>query len=83
VAAGLVERRPEESDRRAVVLTLSPQGAAREREVRAVEERMYSTLEGAGAPDELAAAMSILERFVAGQPSGDALEAREARERHP
>jgi DNA-binding MarR family transcriptional regulator len=77
VAAGLVGRAPLDEDRRAVVLTLTPQGAQLERQVREVEERMYDDINSAGTAAELAAAMVALERFVAGRPSGSALTARE------
>jgi DNA-binding MarR family transcriptional regulator len=80
VAVGLIERRTLESDRRAVELTLTAEGAIREREVHAIESAMYADLDRAGSPADLAAAIEILERFVAGRPSGDALEARAARE---
>jgi DNA-binding MarR family transcriptional regulator len=80
VAVGLVERRTLESDRRAVELTLTAEGTLREREVRAIESTMYADLDRAGSPAELAAAIEILERFVAGRPSGDALAARAALE---
>jgi DNA-binding MarR family transcriptional regulator len=78
VAVELVERRTLETDRRAVELTLTAQGAALERKVRAIESAMYADLDGAGSPAELAAAIEFLGRFVAGRPSGDALAARAA-----
>jgi DNA-binding MarR family transcriptional regulator len=76
VAVGLVERRTLETDRRAVVLTLTAEGAKLERDVRSIEETMYADLDRAGSRAELAAAIEILERFVAGRPSGNALAAR-------
>lgn len=76
VAVGLVERRTLETDRRGVVLTLTAEGANLERGVRSIEERMYADLDRAGSRAELAAAIEILERFVAGRPSGNALAAR-------
>ena len=82
VAVGLVERRTLESDRRAVVLTLTADGERLEKAVRSIEERMYADLDQAGSAAELARAIEILERFVAGRPSGTALAARIARE-HP
>ena len=78
VAVELVERRTLETDRRVVELTLTAEGAALERKVRVIESAMYNDLDGAGSPAELAAAIEILERFVAGRPSGDALAARAA-----
>jgi DNA-binding MarR family transcriptional regulator len=78
VAVELVERRTLETDRRAVELTLTIEGAALETKVRAIESAMYDGLDSVGSPAELAAAMEILERFVAGRPSGDALVARTA-----
>jgi DNA-binding MarR family transcriptional regulator len=78
VAVELVERRTLETDRRAVELTLTTEGAALETKVRAIESAMYDGLDSVGSPAELAAAMEILERFVAGRPSGDALVARTA-----
>lgn len=76
VAVGLVERRPLETDRRGVILTLTTEGARLERGVRSIEERMYADLDRAASQAELAAAIEILERFVAGRPSGTALAAR-------
>jgi DNA-binding MarR family transcriptional regulator len=78
VAVGLVARRTLHSDRRAVELTLTDEGAALERRVRTIEEAMYTDLDRAGSPTDLAAAIELLERFVAGRPSGDALAARAA-----
>jgi DNA-binding MarR family transcriptional regulator len=77
VTVGLVERRALAEDRRAVVLTLTPEGKRLERLVVDVESRMYQDIDGAASPAELAAAIELLERFVAGQPSGTALAARE------
>jgi len=79
VAAGLVERRILEADRRAVTLTLTTEGARLERQVRSIEEAMYSDLDSAGSPTDLATVIEILERLVAGRPSGRALAARIAK----
>jgi len=79
VLVGLVERKTLETDRRAVVLTLSSKGVALERMVREIEERMYADLDRVAPPAELIRAIEILERFVAGRPSGDALAARTAK----
>ncbi len=76
VAVGLVERRALESDRRALVLTLSQDGAALEARVRSIEQAMYADLERLGSTAELDAVVGILERLVAGRPSGAALDAR-------
>jgi MarR family transcriptional regulator, organic hydroperoxide resistance regulator len=76
VAAGLVERRPLETDRRAVVLTLTAKGEKLERRVRSIEDAMYAELDQAGSPAEVATAIEFLQLFVVGRPSGDALAAR-------
>ena len=48
--------------------------------MRGIEEAMYAGLHTIGTPAELATVIAVLERVVAGHPSGDAIAARIARE---
>jgi hypothetical protein len=41
--------------------------------VRAIEEAMYAELDGIGTDAELATVIAVLERVVAGRPSGEAI----------
>ena len=81
VELGLVDRAtPDAGDRRQVILQLTAEGRSLEKQVRGIEEAMYSELDGIGTDAEIATVISVLERVVAGHPSGDAIAARVARE---
>ena len=81
VELGLVSRTtPDAGDRRQVILELTEKGRALEKQVRGIEEAMYAELDGIGTDAELATVIAVLERVVAGHPSGDAIGARVARE---
>ena len=70
---------PEAGDRRQVILQLTAKGRSLEEQVRTIEEAMYAGLDGIGTDAELATVIAVLERMVAGHPSGDAIVARVAR----
>jgi DNA-binding MarR family transcriptional regulator len=72
VELGLVDRAtPDVGDRRQVILQLTAKGRSLEESVRQIEERMYAELDGIGTDAELATVIEVLERVVAGHPSGD------------
>jgi hypothetical protein len=48
--------------------------------VQAIEETMYAELDRIGTDAKLATVVAVLERVVAGHPSGDAIAVRVARE---
>jgi len=82
VELGLVSRTtPDAGDRRQVILQLTAKGRSLEKQVRGIEEAMYAGLDGIGTDAELATVIAVLERVVAGHPSGDAIAARVARQR--
>jgi DNA-binding MarR family transcriptional regulator len=81
VELGLVDRAtPDAGDRRQVILQLTAKGRELEGAVRGIEEAMYAGLDGIGTAAELATVIAVLERVVAGHPSGNAIAARIARE---
>ena len=81
VELGLVDRAtPDAGDRRQVILQLTAKGHSLEKQVRGIEEAMYAGLDGIGTDAELATVIAVLERVVAGHPSGDAIAARVGRE---
>ena len=71
---------PDAGDRRQVILQLTAKGRSLEKQVRGIEEGMYAGLDGVGTDAELATVIAVLERVVAGHPSGDAIAARVGRE---
>ena len=84
VELGLVDRAtPDAGDRRQVILQLTAKGRSLEKQVRGIEEAMYAELDGIGTDAEVATVIAVLERVVAGHPSGDAIAARDARETSP
>jgi DNA-binding MarR family transcriptional regulator len=84
VELGLVDRAsPDAGDRRQVILQLTPKGRELEGAVRGIEEAMYAGLDGIGTDAEVATVIAVLERVVAGRPSGDAIAARVARAVEP
>ena len=81
VELGLVSRTtPDAGDRRQVILRPTAKGRSLEQSVREIEEAMYAELDGIETDAELATVIAVLERVVAGHPSGDAIAARVARE---
>jgi DNA-binding MarR family transcriptional regulator len=72
VARGLVDRRPGTTDGRAVELTLTPEGQRLSREVTAIEQAMYTTIDSITGPD-IDVTLDFLRAFVDGSPSGNAL----------
>jgi len=81
VELGLVSRTtPDAGDRRQVILRLTAKGESLEKQVRGIEEAMYAGLDGIGTDAEVATVIAVLERVVAGHPSGDAIAKRVAGE---
>ena len=72
VARGLVDRRPGARDGRTVELTLTPEGERLSREVAAIEEAMYATIDAISGPD-IGVTLDFLRTFIDGSPSGRAL----------
>jgi DNA-binding MarR family transcriptional regulator len=76
VEAGLVARVDALDDRRRVELTLTSAGREREVAVRSVEARLYGAIDSASAGIDADAAIELLQRLSAGEPSGLALSER-------
>lgn len=76
VEAGLVARVDALDDRRRVELTLTSAGREREVAVRSVEARLYDAIDSASAGIDADAAIELLQRLSAGEPSGVALSER-------
>jgi DNA-binding MarR family transcriptional regulator len=72
-AAGLIERGQRPGDRRAVVLSLTPEGRRAARDVAAAERQLYDGLAAALSERETAALVRGLRKLVAGRPTGDAI----------
>jgi MarR family transcriptional regulator, organic hydroperoxide resistance regulator len=77
VAAGLVSRDADPTDRRHVTLSLTGDGHALAREVGAVEERLYQTIDSLTAGLPLDGALALLRPFAAAFPNGQALSRRQ------
>jgi len=73
VRAGLIERTEDPDDRRRIRLSLTPQGLAKERETRQIENTLYESIDALPGAADLAATLRLI---VAGQPSGLALSRR-------
>jgi MarR family transcriptional regulator, organic hydroperoxide resistance regulator len=80
VSRGLVDRRPATEDRRRVVLTLTPEGIARESDVRAIEDGVYDAIDSVFPAAEADSLLASLLTMVAGSPAGNALATRIAAE---
>jgi DNA-binding MarR family transcriptional regulator len=76
VEAGLVARVDALDDRRRVELTLTSAGREREVAVRSVEARLYGAIDSASAGIDADAAIELLQRLSADEPSGVALSER-------
>lgn len=74
--AGLVDRVTDPSDRRSVTLSLTPAGREVDAGIRLIEDRLYADIDANTAGIDLDTVFGLLQRLSAGQPSGDALEAR-------
>lgn len=76
VDRGLVQRQPDGSDARAVVLSLTPAGVAQADQVQRLESAMYDHLDRLSGPDAQAA-IRFLRSYVHGTPVGESFERRE------
>ncbi|HEX9036827.1 MAG TPA: MarR family transcriptional regulator [Ktedonobacterales bacterium] len=73
IAAGYVARAESPTDRRKVVLTLTPRGREVAARVRQVEVALHSAMSNLIAPQQLEALLPVLRALVSGRPAGDAL----------
>jgi DNA-binding MarR family transcriptional regulator len=80
VARELIDRRPSDTDRRQVELTLTDRGVELASQVAVIEEAMYEAIDAAATQDA-SAGLNFLRAFVAGSPAGEALTRR--REKSP
>jgi DNA-binding MarR family transcriptional regulator len=64
VGAGLVERRPAESDRRRVELSLTPRGRNLERRAAAAREQLFDAARAAVGERDLAPALELLRELL-------------------
>ncbi|WP_066945186.1 MarR family winged helix-turn-helix transcriptional regulator [Streptomyces lushanensis] len=80
VAAGLVQRTPDEHDRRQVRLTLTPQGRDKADRVAEIENQLYDLLDRATEGTDIDALITFLHAFTQRSPAGLALANRLAAE---
>lgn len=73
VSAGLVQREVPEHDRRQVELSLTEAGLAVARQVAAIEEELYVSIDAAGGKYDLAQVTGFLWDFIGRRPAGEAL----------
>ena len=78
VDAGLLRRGSREGDRRAVELSLTPEGEVAAREVRSAETSLHEWLNGAIDDRDVRAVIRTLRRLVDGRPTGDAMARRQS-----
>jgi DNA-binding MarR family transcriptional regulator len=78
VSAGLVQRVEATHDRRHVELTLTDDGRRVAAEIGRIEQEMYQGIDAAGDGRDTDEVIAFLNRLVAGQPAGVALERRAA-----
>jgi DNA-binding MarR family transcriptional regulator len=76
VAAGLVERRTDEADRRYLHLTLTPEGERLAAEVAGIEELLYASIDAVSEGLDTDAVLAFLHRLIDTLPSGQALNKR-------
>jgi len=69
----LVERKASERDRRMVTLLLTPSGKQVAKQVEAIEQVFYAQIATMLSSAPLDAINTVLWRFIAGRPAGDAL----------
>jgi DNA-binding MarR family transcriptional regulator len=80
VAAGLVERRTDDADRRYLHLSLTPEGQRLATEVAGIEQALYAGLDAACEGLDTDAMLTFLHRFIDPLPSGQALNKRLGRD---
>jgi MarR family transcriptional regulator, organic hydroperoxide resistance regulator len=80
VSTGLIERSPGTTDRRQVLLTLTPRGRDVAERVRSIEDDFYDALDLAATGVDVSGLVQFLRSFTQGAPSGRALEERLAAE---
>jgi DNA-binding MarR family transcriptional regulator len=73
VAQGLVRRGTDPDDRRFVMLRLTAEGEARSHRVAAVEESLYSTIDGLVADHDVDATLGTLRSLAGAFPAGHAV----------
>jgi DNA-binding MarR family transcriptional regulator len=73
VDAGLLKRTGHPGDRRAVELSLTPQGVVAARRVRRAERALHDWLTSALGDRDIAAARRALRKLVEARPAGDAI----------
>jgi MarR family transcriptional regulator, organic hydroperoxide resistance regulator len=78
VSAGLVERTEARHDRRHVELALTESGRATARRIARVEDRLYQSIDAAGAHRDVDEVIAFLRALVADQSSGIAVSRRGA-----
>ncbi|GAA4143320.1 MarR family winged helix-turn-helix transcriptional regulator [Leifsonia shinshuensis] len=76
VAAGLVRKDADVSDRRAVSLSLTPEGAESADAVRAIEDAMYEQIDAAVDAGDGETLVRTLRALTHGTPAGTAFDAR-------
>jgi DNA-binding MarR family transcriptional regulator len=76
VAAGLVERRTDDEDRRFLQLSLTPEGERLADVVAGIEEDLYAFLDAAVEGQEIDAVLELLHNLIDSLPSGKALNKR-------
>ena len=79
VAQGLIDRRPNERDRRQVELSLTAAGKRLTRRIAAVEDRIYQAIDRAAEGRDVDHIRGFLRSFVADLPAGQALARRAER----
>jgi DNA-binding MarR family transcriptional regulator len=80
VGMGLMARDASREDRRQITLSLTPEGQRSYNRVRDVEEQLYQRLDAVTAGTDMESVIELLAKFVAGTPSGNALDRRIAAE---
>lgn len=73
VKVGIVERLPSPSDQRKVVLSLTEHGQKLDRQIASVEKNFEALFAHLGDEETVSTVMSMLWRFVADKPTGEAL----------
>lgn len=76
VAVGMIRRVEDPRDRRAVILTLTPEGIRVAAQVAEIEERMYRQFDAAGAGRDLTEVIDYLRALTADSPAGRAVHLR-------
>ena len=79
VVQGYVRRTEDPSDRRSVILTLSPAGRELSGRVARIEDELYATMDGLTAGHAVEPSLSLLRGMLAAFPSGAVLDRRAGR----